>query len=105
MLEKAGAMDHQTARQRFAPRLRTLRAEKGITQEQLAESISKAAEHISFLEQGERAPSFEVAVDLARVLDLSVSYLVCPPPLQAQRGQERAAHFAGPAQARPRWSA
>lgn len=69
-------MDYQTARQRFAARLRAFRAGQGITQEQLAELISKTSEHISFLERGERAPSFEVIVDLAHVLNISVSYLM-----------------------------
>lgn len=69
-------MDYQTARQRFAARLRAFRAGEGITQEQLAELMGKTTEHISFLERGERAPSFEVIVDLARVLNISVSYLM-----------------------------
>lgn len=50
--------------------------EKSITQEQLAESISKTTEHISFLERGERSPSFEVILDLAEQLGVSVSYLM-----------------------------
>ncbi len=66
-------MDYQTARQQFAARLRTLRTVKGITQEQLAELMGKTTEHISFLERGERAPSFEVIVDLARTLGVSVA--------------------------------
>lgn len=69
-------MDHEAARQRFARKLRDLRQEKVITQEQLAESISKTTEHISFLERGERSPSFEVILDLAEQLGVAVSYLM-----------------------------
>jgi len=69
-------MDHEVARQRFANRLRGIREEKSITQEQLAELIGKTTEHLSFLERGERSPSFEVIVDLADALDVSVSYLM-----------------------------
>lgn len=69
-------MDYEAAQQRFARKLRDLRQEKGITQEQLAESISKTTEHISFLERGERSPSFEVILDLAEQLGVSVSYLM-----------------------------
>lgn len=68
--------DHQSTRQRFANRLRTLRNEKGMTQEQLAELIGKTVEHISFLERAERSPSFELLFDLAEVLEMPVSMLL-----------------------------
>ncbi|MBD1928113.1 helix-turn-helix domain-containing protein [Trichocoleus sp. FACHB-90] len=69
-------MDHEAARQRFANRIRDLRTEKDITQEQLAELIGKTTEHVSFLERGERSPSFEVILDLADALSVSVPYLM-----------------------------
>ena len=68
--------DYQSSRLLFAQRLRTLRQEKGLTQEKLAELIGKTTEHISFLERGERSPSFEVLFDLARVLHISVASLI-----------------------------
>ena len=69
-------MDYQEARRRLAQRLQTLRAERGITQEQLAETVGKSTEHISFLERGERSPSFEMLFDLASVLETTVSDLL-----------------------------
>jgi len=66
----------QEARERLAFRLRNIRNEKNITQEQLAELIGKSTEHISFLERGERSPSFEVIVDIANALDVPLSYLM-----------------------------
>jgi transcriptional regulator with XRE-family HTH domain len=57
-------------------RIRALRKEKNIKQEKLAELVDKATEHISFIERGERAPSLEVLLDLARVLDVSLPYLL-----------------------------
>ncbi|NOK58089.1 MAG: helix-turn-helix domain-containing protein [Chloroflexi bacterium AL-W] len=69
-------MEHQEARQRFANRLRSIRMEKGFTQEQLAESLGKTTEHISFLERAERSPSFELILDLARVLEVPASLLL-----------------------------
>ncbi|MBD2084263.1 helix-turn-helix domain-containing protein [Trichocoleus sp. ST-U3] len=69
-------MDHEATRQRFATRLRNIREEKGITQEQLAEFIGKTTEHVSFLERGERSPSFEVILDLADALGVPVSHLM-----------------------------
>lgn len=64
------------ARVRFGNRVRKIRQEKGITQEDLAELIGKSIEHISFIERGERSPSFEMILDLAEALNVSVSYLM-----------------------------
>jgi transcriptional regulator with XRE-family HTH domain len=66
-------MNYREARQRFGRRLQTLRAEHALTQEQLAEEVQKSTEHISFLERGERSPSFETLLDLARVLGATVA--------------------------------
>jgi transcriptional regulator with XRE-family HTH domain len=74
--EGKAVTNYQDARQRFANRLRAIRTEKGLTQEQLAELISKTTEHISFLERAERSPSFEVILDLARVLGVPVASLL-----------------------------
>jgi len=75
-LEGETVSNYQDARQRFANRLRAARVEKGLTQEQLAELIGKTTEHISFLERAERSPSFEVILDLARVLGVTVAALL-----------------------------
>jgi len=77
--------DYQSARSLFAQRLRTIRQEKGLTQEKLAELIGKTTEHISFLERAERSPSFEVLFDLARVLEVSVSTFTEDPTGEANR--------------------
>ncbi len=69
-------MDYEAVRQRFGSRVRELRQERSITQEHLAELICKTTEHISFLERGERSPSFEVILDIADRLGVSVSYLM-----------------------------
>lgn len=57
-------------------RIRALRKEKNIKQEKLAELVDKTTEHISFIERGERAPSLELLLDLARVLNVSLPYLL-----------------------------
>ncbi|NJO83989.1 MAG: helix-turn-helix domain-containing protein [Blastochloris sp.] len=72
--------DYQSARHRFAERLRTIRQEKGLTQEKLAELLGKTTEHISFLERAERSPSFEVLFDLARVLEIPITSLLDDAP-------------------------
>ncbi len=69
-------MDYQAARQRLGGKLRELRAARGWTQEQLADAVSKTTEHISYLERGERSPSFELLLDIAHALQTSVSALL-----------------------------
>lgn len=69
-------MDYLSARKRFATNLRSIRNDKGLTQERLAEQIDKTVEHVSFLERAERSPSFEVLVDLADALGVPVSAFV-----------------------------
>jgi transcriptional regulator with XRE-family HTH domain len=68
-------MDYITGRQSLGNRIRNIRQERGITQERLAELIGKTTEHVSFIERGERSPSFEVLIDLANALDVTLSYL------------------------------
>ncbi len=69
-------MDYREARQQFAAKLSQLRREKRITQDELAELIDKTTDYISLLERGERAPSFEVLLDIAEALSVSASYLL-----------------------------
>ncbi|MFO5439508.1 MAG: helix-turn-helix domain-containing protein, partial [Dolichospermum sp.] len=59
---------YEEAKQLFGDRVQALRKERGITQEQLAEHIDKSVEHISYIERGERAPSFETILDIAEAL-------------------------------------
>ncbi len=56
-------------------RIRTIRKAKNIKQEKLAELVDRTTEHISFIERGERAPSLELLLGIARVLDISPSDL------------------------------
>jgi transcriptional regulator with XRE-family HTH domain len=69
-------MDPNEARKRFGVKLQALRLERQRTQEQLAEAVNKSTEHISFLERGERSPSFELLFDLANALETTVADLL-----------------------------
>jgi transcriptional regulator with XRE-family HTH domain len=69
-------VDYEAVRLQFAEHLRAIRKERNLTQEELAEMIGKSTEHISFLERGERSPSFEVIIDLAQALNTPVSTLM-----------------------------
>jgi len=67
---------YEEAKQLFGERVQALRRETGITQEQFAERLNKSIEHISYIERGERAPSFETILDIADALGVSVPYLM-----------------------------
>ena len=67
---------YEEAKQLFGKKIQALRKERRITQEQLAERLNKSVEHISYVERGERAPSFETILDIAEALEVSVPYLM-----------------------------
>jgi transcriptional regulator with XRE-family HTH domain len=69
-------MDYNEFLSLLGEKIRTLRKEKNIKQEKLAELVDKTTEHISFIERGERAPSLELLLKLAQVLDVSLPYLL-----------------------------
>jgi transcriptional regulator with XRE-family HTH domain len=62
-------------RQQFAKRLKSLRRQKGITQEDLAKHSGLSTSFIRSLEQGKYAPSFESLESIARALEISVKEL------------------------------
>lgn len=68
--------NYEEAKRLFGERVQILRREKRITQEQFSERIHKSVEHISYIERGERAPSFETILDIAKALEVSVPYLM-----------------------------
>ena len=57
-------------------RIREARKQKGLTQEQLAESINVSVESISHIECGSRLPSMQVFIKLIEVLNVSADYLL-----------------------------
>lgn len=57
-------------------RIREIREDQGLSQEQLAERVGTAQSTISQLEQGERNPSYRTLRSLAKALGVSVSYLL-----------------------------
>ncbi len=59
-------------RKRFGARLKTLRRDAGLTQEQLASAIEISVDFLSLVERGINAPSFENIEKLARALGVSI---------------------------------
>lgn len=56
-------------------RVKRLRKQKGLTQEQLADKVRVSSTYIGFIEQGQRNPSINTADKLARVLGVKLSEL------------------------------
>jgi len=62
-------------RAQFGRRLRQLRRQKDLTQEQLAEAAGISVDMLSNIERGVNAPSFETLEKLSRVLEVQVMRL------------------------------
>jgi len=56
----------------FGRKLKDIRKQKNLTQEQLAETVGVSAEFISNIERGINAPSFKTLENLSRKLDIPV---------------------------------
>jgi transcriptional regulator with XRE-family HTH domain len=62
-------------RRQFGIRLKAIRLERGLTQEELAELVGISVDFLSLIERGINSPSFEVLDRMARRLDLQVREL------------------------------
>lgn len=60
----------------FGDKLRALRIEKGITQQELATRIGLRSSSISMYEKNQQYPSVEVLIQLCQVFDVSADYLL-----------------------------
>lgn len=64
-------MDATTLQALFGRRIRSLRKERGLTQEELAEATRLSAEYISRVERGLASPSFKIIARLADTLGVT----------------------------------
>jgi len=53
-----------TLRKKFGARLRQIRAQRRMTQEQFAETLDISVDFLSLIERGRNAPSFELSTKL-----------------------------------------
>lgn len=60
----------------FGNKLKSLRKELNLTQEQLAKRIGVAKSVVSYYESGERYPSYDVLVKLTNVFHVTTDYLL-----------------------------
>lgn len=61
-------------------RIRMLRREKNMTQEDLAHICEYSASHISAVETGERAPSLDLLILISNALETTLDYLISDTP-------------------------
>lgn len=57
-------------------RIKEAREAKGLTQEQLAETVGLSSTHISVIERGVKAPKLETFVEIANALDVTSDSLL-----------------------------
>ncbi|NTX08925.1 helix-turn-helix domain-containing protein [Myxococcus sp. CA040A] len=62
----------------LAKRLRELRKQCGLTQEEFAEAVDLSVSYISMMERAERVPHLETLVSVARALGTTVGALLAP---------------------------
>ncbi len=67
----------------FAEKLTALRKGRELTQEQLAEQLGVSRQSVSKWESGQVVPEVEKIVELSRVFDVSIDYLLKPSELDA----------------------
>lgn len=60
----------------FGEKLKTLRTSQKLTQQQLAERIGVAKSVVSYYESGDRYPSYDVLVKIARIFHTTTDYLL-----------------------------
>jgi len=60
----------------FGFRLKTVREEKGLKREEVANKIGTSAAIIGRYERNERTPSVDIAKNIAEALEVSLDYLV-----------------------------
>src|SRR5688500_18195555 len=69
-------IEHEEVVERFARRLRELRAERGLTQAELAEKAEVTATYVSKLESAGAAPGIDLVEKLATALGVGIADLI-----------------------------
>ncbi len=57
-------------------RIKSLRTEKGLTQEKLAESLGISVEYVGKIERGKRTPSLELVIAMSKFFHTSTDYIL-----------------------------
>lgn len=75
----------------FGERMRSLRLQHGLTQDELAVKSGISRVSVGFYERGERIPPTDIAAAIAKVLNTSIDYMLSGrgSPRPSQEDQER----------------
>ena len=57
-------------------RIKSLRTEKGLTQEKLAESLGISVEYVGKIERGKRTPSLDLVIAMSKFFRASTDYIL-----------------------------
>ena len=57
-------------------RIKSLRTEKGLTQEKLAEALGISLEHIGKIERGKRTPSLDLVIAMSKFFHACTDYIL-----------------------------
>ena len=63
-------------------RLAVLRAERGLSRQELADALGINYQTIGYIERGEYNPSLELAFDIAAYFELPIEAIFSPDPLE-----------------------
>lgn len=61
----------------FGDRMRYLRTEKNLSQAELGRLLEVSPSAIGFYERNEREPTFKLLMDMAKMFNASIDYLLC----------------------------
>lgn len=87
--------------ERFAGRLRELREQAGLTQEQLADRAGLTKWGITDLERGRRSPTWETVLVLCEALGVKCTAFTQQPATMDKRGRGRPRKTAGASRDKP----
>ena len=62
--------------EKIGKRIRQLRRDRDMTQEQLAEKLNVGIDHLGKIETGKHRCSIEILIDMAAFFDVSLDYLI-----------------------------
>ncbi|NVM05074.1 MAG: helix-turn-helix domain-containing protein [Candidatus Helarchaeota archaeon] len=75
-------------KRKLVSKIKKLRAERGITQEQLAQAVDVTRQTISYLEKGEYNPSLKIAHDIAKFFEKSIDEIFNYEPILKIKREE-----------------
>lgn len=81
-MQDNGKLPQPTGESGLYNRIAVLRAERGVSRQQLADAVGVNYQTIGFLERGEYGPSLKLAFQIAKFFDLPVEAIFSTEPLK-----------------------